>query len=91
MRGRHDVSQRPRKDAVSEWVRSRVVSEKFLCLHWDWLIHSLPTTLLTPVHISVHRKAAFLFSCGIVFPPPSINREWERPPTSFPTDKNGGS
>lgn len=91
MRGRSDVSQGPRKDAVSEWVRSRVVSEKFLCLPWDWLIHPLPTTLLIPVHISVHRKAAFLFPCGIVFPPPSNNREWERTPTAFPTDENGGS
>jgi len=89
MRGRDDVSQGPRKDAVSEWVRARIVSEKFLSLHWDWLIHSLPTTLLILVHVSVHRKG-FLFPCSIVFPPPSINREWERPPMSFPTDTNGG-
>lgn len=32
---RDDVSQGPRKDAVSEWVRSRVVSEKCLCFPWD--------------------------------------------------------
>lgn len=91
MRGRDDVSQGPGKVAVSEWVRARVVSEEILCLREDWLIHSLPTTLLILVHTSVHHKAAFLFPCGIVFPSPSINREWERPPTSFPTDKNGGS
>lgn len=90
MRRRDDVLQGPRKGAVSEWVRSRVVSEKFLCLPWDWLIHSLPTTLLIPVHISVHRKAAFLFPCGIVFPPRSIT-ESGRHHLHLSQHKNGGS